>query len=197
MRLSDLTCLAQQPGTGGIVAPVRAYLLTHSNTRRSLAQPGGLERARRHSTICQLAKQFEEIYHELARAPNDAVLSRQVRPEKPVLRFRRFQGHPTAQKGTALILTLEAVGQVSAVGQIARKQRRDDGKRRSVTAPGRQTQPQTTIFRHAFRLPQLGSSRGPLNVTITRVPAMAYAPIHMHVFALAALRSKLRCDKIM
>lgn len=41
MRLSDLTCLAQQPGTGGIVAPVRAYLLTHSNARRSLAQPGG------------------------------------------------------------------------------------------------------------------------------------------------------------
>ena len=158
---------------------------------------GALERARRHSTICQLAKQFEEIYHELARAPNDAALSRQVRPEKPVLRFRRFQGHPTAQKGTALILTLEAVGQVSAVGQIARKQRRDDGKRRLVTAPGRQTQRQTTIFRHAFRLPQLGSSRGPLNVTVTRVSAIAYAPIHMHVFALAALRSKLRCDKIM
>ena len=43
--------------------------------RRSLAHQA-LERARRHFTISQFAKRFEEIYDELAHAPSDAVLSR-------------------------------------------------------------------------------------------------------------------------
>ena len=67
-----------------------------------------------------------------------------------------------------------------------------DGRDRSVTAPGRQAQPQTTIFTHAFRLPQLGSSRGPLNVT--RVPAIAYAP-HSHARLVAgrtAVQTQMR-----
>jgi glycosyltransferase involved in cell wall biosynthesis len=43
--------------------------------RRSLAHRA-LERARRHFTVSQFAKRFEEIYDELAQAPGDAVLSR-------------------------------------------------------------------------------------------------------------------------